>query len=387
MWVYLQGGDIATAQLTATESPDGFRHQSLNATSSHYRTWAVLLETGYQLLVGGDANVVRVRWGGKPQRKSNGVGKEFIVMVGPEQSNPLAGGIRLFGTVSMAKQPDPGSAIPTVSRYMYLQREQAWRSYSTQAHGRDQCDRPGPGIAKASPYIPRSPPENGTSAASAPVRKWADWLFSWATYLSVSVWKGAVYGMPAVVGISTGMVWSHRDVLFAAAFFSSVFLIWTRYAGSPDSYASFATQAIENAKALRCMISVSLIELARWWWGIKMVMVLGALIAISRETYRWVIGGETRITLESPGPTDASAPDEPVLPTGTGVEEASHHSTITPEEGCGISKIPQTPTAADAQVFDLDAQTCEASVELPKGCSRQQIAGRPCDEELDKSDY
>ena len=129
-------------------------------------------------------------------------------------------------------------------------------------------------------------------------------------------WNVTAYGMPNGAGIATGMVWGHRGVLFPPVFFSSVFVIWTWYSASPDSCASFATQVRENAKVSRRTISYSLLELARRRWGIKMVMVLGALAVVYWGTYHWVDGGETRITMETPGATDDSSSLEPVIPTG-----------------------------------------------------------------------
>ena len=106
----------------ATGSPDGLWRQTLNATRAHYRTLTVHLEKGLPLLVGDETNVVRVRGGVKPHRKANGAGEEFSATADPRQSNAPADGIRLFGTIWMTEQPDPGVSIPTVSRYMYLQR-------------------------------------------------------------------------------------------------------------------------------------------------------------------------------------------------------------------------------------------------------------------------
>ena len=201
----------------ATGSSDVLRYQTIRATSAHYRTLTAHLAKGLPALVGGDANVVRVRLGGGPHRKANGAGKEFIATVAPEQSNPPAGGIPLFETVCIAKQPDPGASIPAVARYMYLQRGQERRSYSKQARGRAQCDRPAPVISKASPsFIRRSP---GATAASAPFAKWVGWLYRWATYLTMSVSMATVYGMPTEAGIDAGMVWSRRR--FFSPMFSS----------------------------------------------------------------------------------------------------------------------------------------------------------------------
>ena len=67
--------------------------------------------------------------------------------------------------------------------------------------------------------------------------------------------------------------------------------------------------------------------------------------------------------METPGSTDAPAPAEPALPTGTGIEDAA-----TPEEGGGINTITKTPTVAEAKVFECDIQSCEASGVLLKGC-------------------
>ena len=88
--------------------------------------------------------------------------------------------------------------------------------------------------------------------------------------------------------------------------------------------------------------------------------------------------------MESPGPTDAPAPEETALSTGAGVEEASHPSTTTPDEGVGASVKPQTPKTVDGKIFERDVQPCEDSRVLMKGCSRKQLAGCACEEELDK---
>ena len=70
----------------ATGPLDGVWNQTLNATSSHYRTMTVHLEKGFPALVGDGANVVRIRWDGKPNRKADGMGKEFSATAGPPNS-------------------------------------------------------------------------------------------------------------------------------------------------------------------------------------------------------------------------------------------------------------------------------------------------------------
>ena len=286
----------------ATGSLDGVLRQTLNATSANYRA----LKRGLPVLVGDSENVVRVRWGGQPHRKASGIGNEFIATADPpEQPNPLAGGVRLFETVWMAKQPDPGKSIRVVSRYMFLQRDQDWRIYSSHAHVRGQCDRPTPGITPVSPlFAPMVPPGNGT-LMSVSATAWAERDLSWASYLTRSIRKVAAYGKPIGVGIAAGMVRNHRAALAAPVFFSSVFVIWTRYSGSPDPFASFATQARENAKDLRSAISYGFLEIARWRRPRKILTVLGVLGVAYRETYLWVTGGEIRTTVDSPGPTEA----------------------------------------------------------------------------------
>ena len=70
-----------------------------------------------------------------------------------DQPNPVAEGIRMFGTVWVVRQHDTGISIPAAKRYLYLQREQDSRGYSDQPHVRDQCDRPSLDIAPNPPSI------------------------------------------------------------------------------------------------------------------------------------------------------------------------------------------------------------------------------------------
>ena len=93
MFVSQFGGDyiykkkiLSITPWMATGSIDGARRQTLNAKSAHYRTMAVHLEKGLPVLVGDDANVVRIRWGGEPHRKANLMGKEFSVTADPPNS-------------------------------------------------------------------------------------------------------------------------------------------------------------------------------------------------------------------------------------------------------------------------------------------------------------
>ena len=274
--------------MMATGSPDGLWRPTLNAASSHYRTLTAHLANGLPSSVGDDANVVRVRWGGKPHRKANGAWKEFSATVRPEQPNKHAGGIRLFGAIWLTKQQDPGVSIPAASRYMYLKRGQEWRVYSAQAHVRGQRHRPAPGVAKEPPTSAlSSPPTNGTnSVISTPVTPGFRRVYNWAACLSISAWEVTVYGLPTGAGIATGMVRNHRDVLFAPVLCSPHFGIWTWCSGSPDSCAIFAAQVHDNATALRPTISYGLIELVRRLWCMEMVMMFGVLGLRYWETYK-----------------------------------------------------------------------------------------------------
>ena len=59
-----------------------------------------------------------------------GRGNEFSAIADPGKFNALADSVRPSKTVRMVKRPDPGAAIPSVHRYMYLQRDQALRMHS-----------------------------------------------------------------------------------------------------------------------------------------------------------------------------------------------------------------------------------------------------------------
>lgn len=62
-----------------------------------------------------------------------------------------------------------------------------------------------------------------------------------------------------------------------------------------------------------------------------------------------------RTAAESPGPTDALAPDEAALSTGAGLAEASHSGTETPEEGGEAIVKPRIPMTVDSEIFERGA--------------------------------
>ena len=90
----------------ATASLDIGWNRTINDTSANYRTLTVHLEKGLPVLVGDDAHAIRVRRGGEPHRKANGIGEEFSVAADPlDQPNPLADGIRLSVTAWLVNSP------------------------------------------------------------------------------------------------------------------------------------------------------------------------------------------------------------------------------------------------------------------------------------------
>ena len=74
----------------ATGSPLEARASTIDATSAQYRSWAVPIAKGFPLLVGGEQEVVRVRWGQKPHRRANSLGGEFSLVADPAQTNELS---------------------------------------------------------------------------------------------------------------------------------------------------------------------------------------------------------------------------------------------------------------------------------------------------------
>ena len=115
---------------------------STNATSAHYRMITVHLDKGPPLLVGNSDDVSRVVLGGDPHHKETNQGDDFSVTLDPHQTNELSVNILAFETVRLAKVPDQLADVPTVTRRMFLTKDQPWRDFACDDHTRLQCDLP-----------------------------------------------------------------------------------------------------------------------------------------------------------------------------------------------------------------------------------------------------
>ena len=205
----------------ATASLEGGWHQTANATSAHYRSLTAHLGNGLPDLARGDADVIRIRRGGKPRRKANGMGKEFSGTVGPvDQPNSLADGIRAVGTALVVKWPDAGMSIPDVAMYLYIQRLQEWRSLPDHHHVRGNCDAPAlegppnPPTPRHSRFTLRVPPGNVTSV-HASTRTWAGRDSGMGEFSSRSSLGVSAYGIPTGAGVSSRRVRNRRGVVAA----------------------------------------------------------------------------------------------------------------------------------------------------------------------------
>ena len=78
--------------------------------------------------------MVRVRWGQKPHRKANHLGKEFSAIPDQEKYNALALRVQQFENVMIDNVLDSSSVTQIVARYMYLTREQEWSEWPGDEH-------------------------------------------------------------------------------------------------------------------------------------------------------------------------------------------------------------------------------------------------------------
>ena len=266
-------------------------------------------------------------------------------------------------------------SIPAVARYLYLQRGQEWRIYSDQPQVRGQCDRPAlEATPNPTPFTLRVPPDNATSVHIS-ARTWIGRALGWDIYVSKSPREITAYGISAGVGISAGAIWNRRDVLAAPILFPPMFVVWTRYSGSADSFAIFSEQTHGIAKAIRTMIPPGLLAIARRWGFLKIFTVLVAIVIGYWGVYKLAFGRKCIRHVDVPMHSDTTPPEASAQTTGTGVEAACHLSTdptsIKDEEELETPVLPR----ADTRDADYPAQPCEASGVSTKGCSRQQLAG------------
>ena len=277
-------------------------------------------------MVGDEAHVVRVRRGGNPRRKANGMVKEFGATVGPlDQPNPLAGGIRLFGTAWLVRQPDTVVSIPAVARYMYLRREQERRGFSDQPNVRGLRGRPAHDLAPTPPLFslrmpPTPTPPTWKRAGSTP-------YFPYLVRPNIGMGKSRgkiclvdrMYGLPAGAGIASGAVWNRRDVLAAPILFSTLFSLWTWYSGPTESFTGFVEQMHGNAKMIRAPMSRGLIGIARWWGFLGMVDFVCLAVVGYWKAYHYFFGRKNIHNITVPVPA-AEGTDQT---TGTGADVAS----------------------------------------------------------------
>ena len=225
----------------ATGSPPDARASTLNTTSAQYRSSAVHLEKGSPLLLGNEQEAARARWGQKPHREANSLGREFIAATDPAQTNELSHQIAQVEKVRLAKTTGISSAVPPIYKYMYLARDQEWRGWASDEPTRTQCDQPSD---IATPFPLRVPPDHlasptmsGNLPAPPPRRKFAraGEIARLSRLVTREIWETCSCGIPAGMGIANGMIRNRRDVLCAPVVFTILFLgvTWVRVSPIP----------------------------------------------------------------------------------------------------------------------------------------------------------
>ena len=155
--------------------------------------------------------------GDDPHRKATCHGGEFSVTMDPPQTNDLALNIQASETVWVAKLPEKPSSAPSVTRYMYLAKEQHWRDCAIDEPTRHQCDAPPPplpaveftlrGVVGPTPIV--------TAPDHFRRRDWMGAMLNWALRASRNFWNLCYYGLPTGDGVATGAIRNRRDVLRA----------------------------------------------------------------------------------------------------------------------------------------------------------------------------
>ena len=251
----------------ATGSPPDAWALAVNATSASYRNFKEHLERWFPALVSNGIHIARVRWGQKPHRKANQLGKEFSATPDPDQINALDVRIKQTETAFFSKVTEYASPIPIVTHYMLLTREQEWQQWTDDTTTPSQCP-----VLVAPPVSPLWIDENDRAIILSPRAPGLGNFSVWAKS-AVRKWRSACfYGLPVGLGVVTGMVWNRREVLASPFFFSIMFAGWTWNSGQPESISAFLEQLRQNAKSFRSTISMVLMFVANSWTVIQFVV-------------------------------------------------------------------------------------------------------------------
>ena len=141
----------------------------------------------------------------------------------------------------------------------------------------------------------RIPPGNLVQAESveeaappAAPRKfvWVGNLIRLTRRVTRQTWEVAVYGIPVIMGIVSGMVWSRRDVLYAPGDFHHALSERRVGSGRPEAVTDFIYHLHENAKLLRYGISQTIKAIQQGWTAIQIVEIMAALIVMYWEFNR-----------------------------------------------------------------------------------------------------